>query len=353
MNFKPLVIGNLRAEIPFVQGGMGVGISLANLAGAVANEGGIGIISTAQIGFREEDFEDNPVKANLRAIKKEFDKARNISKNGIIGFNIMSALNNYKEQVVAAVKAGADIIISGAGLPIELPELTKGYKTKIAPIVSSKKSAEVILKYWDTRYQTTADMIVIEGPKAGGHLGFGVEEINRYEHESYDNEILKIKQVVQKYKDKYTKNIPIVLAGGIATSKDTEHAFELGMDGIQVASALVTTTECDADIEYKESYINAEKDDIVIVKSPVGMPGRAIKNKFMNAVMDGKTFPPKKCLKCLKKCNPAEIPYCITERLVNAAKGDVENALLFCGAKSYAQEKITTVHEVIKNLFHQ
>ena len=353
MDFKPLVIGDLKAEIPLVQGGMGVGISLANLAGAVANEGGIGIISTAQIGFREEDFEENPVKANLRAIKKEFDKARNISRDGIIGFNIMYALNNYKEQVLAAVKAGADIIISGAGLPIELPELTKDCKTKIAPIVSSRKSAEVILKYWDTRYQTTADMIVIEGPKAGGHLGFDEEEIGRYEKESYDYEILKIKQVVQKYQDKYAKNIPIVLAGGIADSKDTEHAFELGMDGVQVASAFVTTTECDADIKYKESYIHAEKEEIVIVKSPVGMPGRAIKNQFMSAVMGGKTFPPKKCLQCLKKCNPAEIPYCITERLINAAKGDVENALLFCGAKSYAQEKITTVHEVIKNLFHE
>lgn len=351
MKFKPLIIGDLKAEIPFVQGGMGVGISLANLAGAVANEGGIGIISTAQIGFREKDFEKNPVKANLRAIKKEFEKARSISKNGIIGFNIMSALNNYKEQVVAAVKAGADIIISGAGLPIELPELTRGYKTKIAPIVSSKKSAEVILKYWDTRYKTTADMIVIEGPKAGGHLGFGVEEINKYEKESYDNEILKIRETVQKYQDKYEKNIPIVLAGGISSGEDTKHAFELGMDGIQVASALVITVECDADIRYKESYIHAKKGDIVIVKSPVGMPGRAIKNKFMSAVMDGKIFPPKKCLKCLKKCNPAEIPYCITERLINAAKGDVENALIFCGAKSYMQEKITTVHEVIKTLF--
>ena len=175
MELKPLIIGDLQAKIPFIQGGMGVGISLSRLAAAVANEGGIGIISTAQIGFRENDFEQNPLKANLRAIKSEFDKARAMSPKGIIGFNIMAALSNYKEQVMAAVKAGADIIISGAGLPIELPELTKGYKTKIAPIVSSKKSAEVILKYWDTRYETTADLVVIEGPKAGGHLGFSTK----------------------------------------------------------------------------------------------------------------------------------------------------------------------------------
>lgn len=350
MELKPLIIGDLQAKIPFIQGGMGVGISLSRLAAAVANEGGIGIISTAQIGFRENDFEQNPLKANLRAIKSEFDKARAMSPKGIIGFNIMAALSNYKEQVMAAVKAGADIIISGAGLPIELPELTKGYKTKIAPIVSSKKSAEVILKYWDTRYETTADLVVIEGPKAGGHLGFSTKELERYETESYDAEVSKIKEVVQKYKEKYKKHIPVVLAGGMSSKEDIDHAFSLGMDGVQVASALVTTVECDADIKYKEAYVKAKKEDIVIVKSPVGMPGRAIKNKFMEQVINGSTFSPKKCLNCLKKCNPTQIPYCITERLINAAKGDVDNALIFCGAKTYMQDKITTVHEVIESL---
>ena len=350
MDFKPLMIGDLKADIPLVQGGMGVGISLANLAGTVANLGGVGIISTAQIGFREEDFRENPLKANLRAIKKEFEKARSIAPKGIIGFNIMSALNNYKEQVMAAVKAGADIIISGAGLPVELPELTRGYKTKIAPIVSSKKSAEVILKYWDKRYDTTADMVVIEGPEAGGHLGFDEQELVKYKNESYDDEVLEIKQVVQKYRDKYSKHIPIVLAGGISSKEDTRHAFALGMDGVQAGSVFVTTKECDADVRYKEAYVQAEKEDITIVKSPVGMPGRAIKNKFMEKVMAGATFPPKKCLACLKKCNPAEIPYCITERLIAAAKGDVDNGLLFCGAKSNMQKKITTVQDVITRL---
>lgn len=351
MNLRPLIIGELRADIPVIQGGMGVGISLANLAGAVANEGGVGIISTAQIGYREKDFYENPLKANLRAIRQEFQKARKISPDGIIGFNIMTALNHYKEQVIEAVKSGADIIISGAGLPVELPEFVKGYKTKIVPIVSGRKSAEVILKYWDKKYKTTADMIVIEGPKAGGHLGFSKEEIIKYESSSYDNEVLQIKEVVERYREKYKKYIPIVLAGGISKQEDIHHALSLGMDGVQVASAFVTTDECDADIRYKESYIHAEKEDITIVKSPVGMPGRAIKNKFMAEVMNGKKFSPKKCLGCLKKCNPAEIPYCITERLIQAAKGDVDNGLLFCGGNSYEQKEITTVHQVIKRLF--
>ncbi|MCI8955543.1 MAG: nitronate monooxygenase [Eubacterium sp.] len=351
MNFRPLIIGELKADIPIVQGGMGVGISLANLAGAVANEGGVGIISTAQIGYKEKDFYENPLKANLRAIRQEFQKARKISPDGIIGFNIMTALNHYKEQVIEAVKIGADIIISGAGLPVELPEFVKGYKTKIAPIVSGRKSAEVILKYWDKKYKTTADMIVIEGPKAGGHLGFSKEEIIKYKIDSYDNEVLHIKEVVEKYREKYKKHIPIVLAGGISKKEDINHAFSLGMDGVQVASAFVTTTECDADTRYKESYIHADKEDITIVKSPVGMPGRAIKNKFMTEVMNGEKFLPKKCLGCLKKCNPADIPYCITERLINAARGDVDSGLLFCGGNSYEQKEITTVHQVMKRLF--
>ena len=279
MNYKPLQIGELIAERPIVQGGMGVGISLGNLAGAVAKEGGVGIISSAQIGFKEEDFENNPRLANKKAIKKEYEKARRISPNGIIGFNIMVALKDYREHVIEAAKAGADIIVSGAGLPTELPEYLKGFKTKMAPIVSSVKSAKVILKYWDRRHNTTADMIIIEGPKAGGHLGFSVEELES--ELDYDNEIQGIIDVVKEYEKKYNKDIPVVVAGGISDKNKVKHAFDLGAQGVQVATRFVPTKECDADENYKKEYIKAKKEDIVIVKSPVGMPGRAIKNKFM------------------------------------------------------------------------
>ena len=279
MNYKPLQIGNLIAERPIVQGGMGVGISLGNLAGAVAKEGGVGIISSAQIGFKEEDFENNPRLANKKAIKKEYEKARRISPNGIIGFNIMVALKDYREHVIEAAKAGADIIVSGAGLPTELPEYLKGFKTKMAPIVSSVKSAKVILKYWDRRHNATADMIIIEGPKAGGHLGFSVEELES--ELDYDHEIQGIIDVVKEYEKKYNKDIPVVVAGGISDKNKVKHAFDLGAQGVQVATRFVPTKECDADENYKKEYIKAKKEDIVIVKSPVGMPGRAIKNKFM------------------------------------------------------------------------
>ena len=292
MNYKPLQIGDLIAERPIVQGGMGVGISLGNLAGAVAKEGGVGIISSAQIGFKEEDFENNPRLANKKAIKKEYEKARRISPNGIIGFNIMVALKDYREHVIEAAKAGADIIVSGAGLPTELPEYLKGFKTKMAPIVSSVKSAKVILKYWDRRHNATADMIIIEGPKAGGHLGFSVEELES--ELDYDNEIQGIIDVVKEYEKKYNKDIPVVVAGGISDKNKVKHAFDLGAQGVQVATRFVPTKECDADENYKKEYIKAKKEDIVIVKSPVGMPGRAIKNKFMEKVINGEKFTPKK-----------------------------------------------------------
>ena len=252
---------------------------------------------------------------------------------------------------VSYAKAGADIIVSGAGLPTELPEYLKGFKTKMAPIVSSVKSAKVILKYWDRRHNATADMIIIEGPKAGGHLGFSVEELES--ELDYDNEIKGIIDVVKEYEKKYNKDIPVVVAGGISDKNKVKHAFDLGAQGVQVATRFVPTKECDADENYKKEYIKAKKEDIVIVKSPVGMPGRAIKNKFMEKVINGEKFTPKKCLGCLARCNPKEIPYCITERLIYAAKGKTDEALLFCGADAYKVNKITTVKKVFKELLEE
>lgn len=353
MEYKPLQIGEKTAKIPLLQGGMGIGISLGSLAGAVAKEGAVGIISAAQPGFREPDFEEHPLEANLRAIKKEYEKARRMAPEGIIGFNIMAAMNHYREHVEAAVEAGADLIISGAGLPVSLPEYVPAKKAKIAPIVSSAKAARVLLKLWDKKYSRTADLLIVEGPQAGGHLGFSLEELSSYEkcQGSYEKEFLSILPIVQEYEEKYKRKIPVILAGGIDSKEAVERALELGADGVQVAGRFVTTEECDADIRYKESYLKAEKEDIVLVKSPVGMPGRAIKNAFIDRVCREKRIPPKRCYGCLKTCNPAETPYCITQALMNAARGDVENALLFCGAKAWKAERIESVKEVIDSLF--
>ncbi len=347
MRCKPLIIGDLVAKIPIVQGGMGIGISLGGLAGAVAREGAVGIISAAQIGYMDPDFINTPYECNLRAIKREYKKARTIAPHGIIGFNIMVAMKHYEDYVKEAVKAGANLIISGAGLPTELPLYVQSSGTKIAPIVSTEKSAKVILKYWDKRYNRTADMVVIEGPKAGGHLGFNEEQLSIFTEDMYVEEIKNIRSVVMEYEEKYQCKIPVIVAGGIEGPETMETVMKLGVQGIQVATKFVTTQECDAHENYKNAYVNAKKEDIKIVKSPVGMPGRAIINPFMEKIMDGKKMPPTKCYQCLQKCNPSEIPYCITEALIYAAKGDTEKGLLFCGSEAYHAEKIDTVKEVI------
>lgn len=370
MDYKPLKTGNLTAKVPVIQGGMGIGISLGNLAGTVAKVGGIGIISAAQIGFKEADFDQNPEKANLRTIQKEYEKARKIAPDGVIGFNIMVAMRHYEKYVEAAIQAGADLIISGAGLPMDLPKIAGASQVKLAPIVSSEKSARVIFRYWEKKYKRQPDLVVIEGPLAGGHLGFSVEELEMYEAEcgnlchgsvnsgsenrgkkKYEDEVRKILETVKIYEEKCDHEIPVVLAGGIDDASKVEEAFALGVDGVQVATRFVTTKECDADIRYKQAYLDAKKEDIVIVKSPVGMPGRAILNTFQKKVRAGEKIPHSPCHGCLHKCNPAEIPYCITDALIHAAKGEVEDALLFCGANAYKATKIETVEEVVQDLF--
>lgn len=329
---KSLKIGDLEVKIPVVQGGMGVGISLSGLAGNVSACGGLGVISTAQIGWREPDFYEKPFEANFRAIEKEIKKARELAKGGVLGVNIMVATQRYEEYVKSAVKAGIDIVISGAGLPIDLPKYVEGSKTKIAPIVSSLKSLTVICRMWERKYQTAPDLVVIEGPKAGGHLGFSREELETVTDEAYDDVIVSIIEKVKEYSEKFSKKIPVVVAGGIYERKDMEHVMKLGADGVQMGTRFVTTKECDADEAYKQSYIKAKKEDIKIVQSPVGMPGRAILNPFLEKVKTEKCKI-KHCYQCIVTCDKKTIPYCITEALVNAAEGRVDEGLLFCRRK--------------------
>ena len=366
---RPLVIGKLKAVRPVIQGGMGVGISLSSLAGAAAKAGGIGIISTAQIGFSRPDFKKNPMEANLKAIHTELEKARKIAPEGILGFNIMVATKEYAKYVKEAVKAGADVIISGAGLPIDMPKFVKeaegredcsSRRTMIAPIVSSVKSAMVICRMWDRKYQTAPDFVVVEGPRAGGHLGFSREQLTEYgadtdhvaetyDEGKYDSEIRGIIDLVKSFAEKYGKKIPVISAGGVFDHKDVLHHLALGADGVQVGTRFVTTEECDAPMAYKKAYLDAGQEDIVIVKSPVGMPGRAIKNKFLEQVSKG-PLKVEWCFQCLEHCNPAQVPYCITKALINAAEGRIDDALLFCGSNAYRCEKIETVEDVMKEL---
>ena len=326
---KTLKIGDTVVKIPIIQGGMGVGISRSRLAGAVAKEGAIGIISTAQIGYDEDDFENNQEECNLRAIKKHIKKAKEIADgNGLVGVN-----------------------------PTELPGIVREALNKnihkhmpyIAPIVSSERALNIILKQWSKKYDTTADFIVVEGPLAGGHLGYSNEQLKDIESIDYDNELKNIIRAKKVYEEKYTKHIPVIAAGGIFDKKDIMHMTELGADGVQIASRFVATYECDADDNYKNAYINAKKEDIKIIQSPVGMPGRAINNNFVKRIqMQNEKIT--KCYNCLEKCNPAKVPYCITKALTKAVKGDIENGLIFCGANVDRITDIISVHDLIRQL---
>lgn len=355
-------INNKELRIPIFQGGMGVGVSLSNLAGAVAKSGGAGTISAAQIGFRDPDFDRDPFSANLRAIKSEFQKARAIAPDGIIGFNIMVAMRHYEEYVRAAVLAGTDFLVCGAGLPVDLPaivnktlqefqdEISPDYAPSLAPVVSTEKSAKVIIHYWEKKHHCAPDFVIIEGPKAGGHLGFTKDQLAIFDDTAYDEEVKRILSVCHEYATRFQKEIPVVLAGGISTKEDVNHAFSLGVDAVQSATRFVTTYECDASDAFKNAYLHSKKEDIILVKSPVGLPGRAVRNLFSDTIMSGEKIPPKTCRGCLKNCKPNEIPYCITDALITSVTGDADNGLVFCGADAWRCNRLEYVEEVMKSL---
>ena len=353
---KALKIGELTARIPVIQGGMGVGISLSGLAGSVAACGGVGVISTAQIGYRDPEFEKDPIKTNLRVIGEEIQKARKIAKGGILGVNIMVALKHYRQHIETAVEAGADVIICGAGLPADLPGIAQNYARehgkkipKLMPIVSSARAAGIILKMWDHHYHTVPDCIIVEGPMAGGHLGFQESVLENIENIDFDAILCGVIDSKKPYEEKYTKKIPVAAAGGSFDRQDIDHVLSLGADAVQIASRFVVTKECDASDAYKRAYIEAGKGNIQIVKSPVGMPGRAVRNAFIRQVEQHKQEITG-CYQCLEKCNPKEVPYCITQALIHAVKGELEQGLIFCGENVSRIHEMTTVPELMREL---
>lgn len=347
---KGIKLGNKESKYPIIQGGMGVGVSLHKLAGTVSKEGGIGIISTADIGYKEEDFEKNPNEANLRAIGKEIKLAREIAgEDKILGVNIMVALKNYAEIVKECVKQKIDLIISGAGIPKDLPEYVKNTETKIAPIVSSLRCCKLIVKHWMTKYNYVPDMIVIEGTEAGGHLGFKLEELEENNKPKLEDITVEVVNYIKEIENETGKSIPVISAGGIWDSKDIKKFLNLGASGVQMATRFVATNECDASIEFKKAYINAKKDDIKIIKSPVGMPGRAIYNKFIESTEKEKCKI-ERCYNCIKTCDIKTTPYCITKALINAVKGNMDDALVFCGSNVGRVKEIVPVHDLMQEL---
>ena len=350
------MIGDLKVKLPIIQGGMGVAISLSGLASAVANEGGVGMISAAGIGMREPDYIKNFREANKRALRKEIQKAKSLSQ-GVIGVNIMMALTDHEELIKVAIEENADIIVMGAGLPLKIPGMLieagfANYHTKLAVKVSSAKAAKLIFQYWAGKYNIIPDAVVVEGPLAGGHLGFKKEELTKTPV-PLKKLIEETVIAVRSFEEQFNKEVPVIAAGGIYTGKDIYDIMQAGAKAVKLGSRFVTTYECDASMGFKETYLNCKQEDITIIDSPVGLPGRVIKNAFVEQIQAGKTKPFKCVWHCLSSCNFREAPYCIAQVLFNSASGRMDEGFAFSGTNGYLATKIQHVSEVMDELLEE
>lgn len=339
-------LGERTLSIPLIQGGMGVGISLGNLAGTVAYEGCMGTISTANPGYVEDDFWENCQEANSRALRREIIKAKEIAQGkGLVAINAMVATKDYKSAIETAISCGIDAIISGAGLPLELPLLVKNSDVLIAPIVSSGRAASTICKVWKKRYDRKPDFIVLEGSQAGGHLGFAKEELTENTAKPLSELLVDVLEAIKPYGE-----IPIFVAGGVFNSDEIKNYISMGAAGVQIATRFIATEECDAAEGFKQTILSATNGDATIIKSPVGLPGRALKTPLIDKILAGERVIPSRCADCLVPCNVKETPYCITKALIEAVKGNYEDGLFFCGAKVGDVNKMVTVKELIDEL---
>lgn len=359
MNLPTLQIGHHLARYPIIQGGMGIRISGANLAAAVANSGGIGIISAVGLGLNSPYFnsqQPNPKKrqeqffeANRLALIDELKKARALSPEGIIGVNVMVAARDYETLVRTSAEYGANLIISGAGLPLKLPEHTSNTPSvALVPIVSSTRAAKLICQKWQRQQGRLPDAIVVENPNsAGGHLGAKAEVL---ESPSLRAESV-IPELVAYIRDEFEDAIPVIAAGGIWNRADIDHALTLGAKGVQVGTRFITTNECDADPRYKAFHLQAKSEDVIIVPSPVGLPGRALRNAFVDKVLaEGTPNPQASCLaNCLHVCKfrDGRETYCILQALDRASRGDVATGLIFAGSNAGRAQRMMPVAELM------
>ncbi len=306
MKLPQLTIGGFTAPIPLIQGGMSIRVSTSALAIPVAECGGIGTIGGSAIPVEE-------LKADIR-------KAKEATK-GIIAVNIMFAMKNFYNLVMGSIEAGVDMIITGAGFSRDIFKIGKETNTPIVSIVSTPSFAKLAEKMG-------AAAIIVEAKEAGGHLGTDV---------ALRDLLPKIRQVVKK--------VPLIAAGGITDGYDMAEIMDkYGADGIQIASRFVLTEECSVSDEFKQAFLDAKEEDISLVRSPVGLPGRAIKTPFVDKLAQGEDLGAKECkYKCLKKCDHV---YCISERLMNSHGGNVEEGLVFSGENVHKMNKILTVQEV-------
>ena len=355
-----MTIRGKRLPVPILQGGMGVGISLDGLAGAVAACGGMGAISTALCGFMEPDFEQHPREANLRALERQVRRAKELAKGaGLVAVNAMVATTQYAGSVRTALRAGADAIVCGAGLPKDLPAIAAEVpesNAALAPIVSGGRAAGLICKLWDKHYSRVPDFVVLEGPLAGGHLGFSKEDALAAQAgrpKSLSDLLWEVFDALAPFKEKYGRDIPVFVAGGVKDGAEMRRYMDEGAAGAQFATRFIATTECDASDGYKQRLLDAKPGDIAIVQSPVGMPGRALRSPLIQRVEAGTQPRPDRCIRCLMSCDFKTTPYCISRALIAARNGDWENGLFFCGANAGEVSRLSTVREQMEQIMEE
>ncbi len=351
MKIPKLKIGSITADIPIIQGGMGVRVSLASLSSAVANEGGIGTISSIGLGDVEASKKEYE-RISREALISEIRKAKSMT-DGHLSVNFMGVLSNADDLIKSSIEEGIKMIVYGAGLPMKLPDLARDPSVNLVPIISSARVAGLILRIWDQRYEKTADGLILEGPLAGGHLGFSEEQLAQPEAYSLEKLLPEVLETIKPYEDKYGKKIPVITAGGIFNGKDIARMLLMGASGVQMGTRFVCTEECDVSQEFKQSYLDSKEEDIVIIKSPVGMPGRAIHNHFLKDLEVKGKLKIKCPYRCLSVCKVEKAQYCIALALVNSYFGDVDNGLIFAGQNAYRCNKIVTVKELIKELLSE
>ncbi|NOY13484.1 MAG: nitronate monooxygenase [Deltaproteobacteria bacterium] len=347
-----LTIGRHSVPFPIIQGGMGVRVSGFRLAGHVALSGGIGLIAAAGLGLGSEHYDGkNFFAADRQALLDELRKAYEIAPDGIIGVNCMVAVSNYDEVVRACCEGGAKLIVSGAGLPMTLPGLTADYPdVALVPIVSSVKAAELICRKWHKSYQRLPDAIVVEDPDtAGGHLGEKAERIGTGQYDQYGT----VRGVKNYLKEKWKLEIPVIAAGGIWDRQDLQYALAQGADAVQMGTRFVVTEECDVDEAFKQAYLNCSKDDIGLIMSPAGLPGRALVANIDQVRQRDLDLDVRCPSACLKKCTykTGQERFCIVHALDRAQRGDMDTGLIFCGSNAWKAERISTVKEVFEELF--
>lgn len=335
--------------LPILQGGMGVGVSLDGLAGAVAAQGAMGTISAALSGLHAPDFGRDPKGVTLRELQCQVRRAKEKARGrGLVAVNVMAATTQYAQCVTAALSAGADAVVCGAGLPKDLPGLARqagNEEAALAPIVSGGRAAGLICKLWDRHYGRIPDFLVLEGPLAGGHLGFTPEEARSKAPRPLGKLLREVLTATAPFREQYGRDIPVFVAGGVKDGAEMAEYMRQGAAGAQFATRFITTAECDASPRFKQALLEANPDDITIVQSPVGMPGRALRSPLIQRVEAGLQPPIGKCIRCLTPCDPAKSPYCISQALMDAVRGDWENGLFFCGANAGTKDRLTTVKE--------